>query len=407
MVMAVCFKALGYNVALAHCNFNLRGEESDGDEEFVKAFARENNIQFHTTRFDTANFAADAKLSIQMAARQLRYLWFDELLRENSYDYLLTAHHLDDQAETFLINFTRGTGLDGLTGIPQQNGKIVRPLLPFTRKEIEQYAQSENISWREDSSNASDKYLRNKLRHDVIPVLASLNKDFYGSLQQTISNLQQSQSLAQDAAVLVYRQVVSETDNQKHIDISQLLRLPNYKAYLYHWLNPLGFTAWDDIFYLTEAQSGKVILAPGYRLVKNRDVMILEQFKPADNEIYEIRHDEAAIEKPVKLKIKTVNSITKNVLKNEVFVDNQLIKFPLFVRKWQDGDYFYPFGMGGRKKKLSKYFKDEKRSLPEKEDTWVLCSGNDIVWVIGQRADERFKVTEQTTQILNIQLLSK
>ena len=174
MVLVHLFKQLNLDIYIAHCNFNLRGDESDDDEAFICNYASQNNIPVFVTNFNTKAFAEDNKVSIQIAARQLRYLWFNELLHEHNLDYLLTAHHLDDSIETFLINFTRGTGLEGLTGIPQQNDRVVRPLLPFTRTEIEAYAKENNIAWREDSSNASDKYLRNKLRHDVVPILKSL-----------------------------------------------------------------------------------------------------------------------------------------------------------------------------------------------------------------------------------------
>ncbi|WP_348676570.1 tRNA lysidine(34) synthetase TilS [Flavobacterium coralii] len=407
IVMATLFKTLGYEIALAHCNFRLRGSESDGDDSFVNTFAEKNNIPVHTTRFDTVSFASDNKVSIQMAARQLRYSWFNELLEKHGYDYLLTAHHLDDQIETFLINFTRGTGLEGLTGIPQQNGRVVRPLLPFSRIEIEQYAQELGLEWREDSSNTSDKYLRNKLRHDIVPVLKKLNKDFGKSFASTTEHLQQSLSLVQDAAVMVYKEVVTEKENQKHINLQQLLRLPNYKAYLYKWLHPFGFTAWHDIYSLVETQPGKYIFSEGFRLLKDRDVMILEPISSETDAIYTIEEGQEIVSEPVSLRLQQIGELPKDMLKNGIYVNKQLIKFPLFVRKWQEGDYFYPFGMNGRKKKVSKFFKDEKMSLPDKENTWLLCSANDVVWIIGQRADERFKVTEQTTQILNIQLLPK
>ena len=405
MVLVQLLQQLGYNIAIAHCNFNLRGEESDSDEQFIREYAQKNNIKLFVTNFDTNNFAIDAKLSIQIAARKLRYSWFRDLLKENSLDHLLTAHHLDDSVETFLINFTRGTGLEGLTGIPQINDTTVRPLLPFTRTEIEAYAQENNIQWREDSSNASNKYLRNKLRHDVVPVLKKLNPAFASSFIQTIQNLQQAQSLVDDAAILVYKQVVTEGHNQKHINILQLLRLPNYKAYLYQWLMPFGFTAWDDIYNLIDAQPGKMVLSRSYRLLKDRGVLIIEPLPQNDGTVYAIEEDQGIIENPVRLKLQQVEGMLDNSTKNVLFVNKHLIKFPLFVRKWQEGDYFYPLGMNGQKKKVSKYFKDEKLSLSEKESTWLLCSDNEIVWIIGMRADEHFKVTESTTQILKIEVL--
>jgi tRNA(Ile)-lysidine synthase len=398
---------LDYDIYIAHCNFNLRGEESDGDEQFIRNYAAENNIKLFVTRFDTTLFAADNKLSIQLAARKLRYAWFEELIAENQLDYLLTAHHLDDSLETFLINLTRGTGIEGLTGIPQLNQNIVRPLLIFSRDEIVAYAKENEIAWREDSSNSSTKYLRNKLRHEVAPVLKSLNPAFMDSFKETLNHLQQAQSLAEDAAVLVYQQVVAEKQGQKHINIQQLKRLPNYRAYLYQWLSPFGFTAWDDIYALTETQAGKFILSGNYRLLKDREVLILEELKEGETTVYYIESTDSKLVYPISIELLKTNEVFNNSTKNEVFVNNELIKFPLSIRKWKESDYFYPLGMKGQKKKVSKYFKDEKMSLSDKENTWLLCSGDDIVWIVGRRADERFKVTKETTQILKIELLQK
>lgn len=404
VVLLYLLKQLDYNITIAHCNFNLRADESDGDEKFIRDYAIKNNIKIFVTNFNTELFASDNKLSIQVAARKLRYVWFEQLLQEKHLDYLLTAHHLDDSIETFLINFTRGTGLEGLTGIPQQNDNIIRPLLPFTRNEIENFAKENNILWREDSSNASDKYFRNKLRHDIIPILKSLNPAFSDSFLQTILNLQQSQSLVNDASVLVYKKIVTETEGQKHINIDQLKRLPNYEAYLYQWLSPFGFTAWNDIYNLMDAQSGKQVLSSSYRLLKDREVLILEPLKQIDKQIYEIEEGITEVNEPLTIKLQTVDAISPDYTKNTIFVNNNLIKFPLFVRKWQEGDYFYPLGMNGQKKKVSKYFKDEKMSLSEKENAWLLCSENKVVWIVGKRADERFKADDTTNLILKIEV---
>lgn len=405
IVLADLMIKLDYDVTVAHCNFNLRGEESDGDEDFVRNFASEKGLELHVTRFDTKAFAADNKLSIQVAARELRYIWFDELLQENRLDYLLTAHHLDDSIETFLINLIRGTGIDGLTGIPQQNEAIVRPLLPFSRTQIEAYAESNKLHWREDSSNASDKYVRNKLRHTIVPELKALNPIFLESFYKTQQNIRQTASLANDAAIMIYQQVVSEHSGQKHISIEQLKRLPNYKAYLYQWLSPFGFSAWDDIYALMDSQSGKQIYSAGYRLLKDRLILILEPLKPADKEVYEIQEGVRLVKFPLELRLEVSEYLSPNSEKNAIIVNNNLIKFPLFVRKWQEGDYFYPTGMNGRKKKVSKYFKDEKMSLSDKENTWLLCNGNDIIWIIGRRADDRFTVKNASNNLLKIEVL--
>lgn len=405
MVLVHIFNALGYDIAIAHCNFGLRGEESDDDTEFVQGYATKNMILHFITRFDTARFASDNKLSVQVAARQLRYIWFDEVIQENEFDYLLTAHHLDDSLETFLINFSRGTGLRGLSGIPKQNGKIVRPLLPFTRTDIEQYAKEHNITWREDSSNASDKYLRNKIRHQVVPLLKEINPSFYNSFTTTIESLQQSVSLADDAAVMVYQQVVAEMPQSKTIDLNALLKLPNYKAYLYHWLSPLGFSAWCDIYNLVHSQPGKYVLSDSYRIIKDRDTLIVTELKDQALGQYIIEGDCKQISEPVNLVLSYVQTVDKAAGKNLLYADAKALKFPLFVRKWEEGDNFYPLGMNGRRKKLSKYFKDEKLPLHEKEDIWLLTSGNDIAWVIGHRADHRFRVTADTEEIIKIEWL--
>ena len=399
VLLHLCHK-LKLDIRVAHCNFQLRGDESDEDEKFVKSECERLEILLFVNHFDTKKFAEDHKLSIQVVARNLRYEWFNTLLINNDYDYILTAHHLDDSLETFLINFNRGSGLDGLTGIPEKNGNIVRPLLPFSRNEIEVFAKENNVKWREDSSNASDKYLRNKLRHDAIPVLKQLNPSLLDSFENTISNLQQSQSLVNDASQMVYKQVVSEEDTIK-IDISKLTEFQNYNAYLYQWLQPFGFTAWEDIYTLVEAQSGKQVFSQKYILLKDRNHLILFP-KQNENEpiLFSVAKDQKEVKFPLKLSFCNVDDISVAPT-NVIFVDEDKLQFPLEIRKWQEGDWFFPFGMNG-KKKLSKFFKDEKFSLLDKSNTWLLCSENQIVWVIGKRQDERFKVTETTTKILKI-----
>lgn len=391
-----------FEIAVAHCNFQLRAEESDGDEDFVKSFCTKNSVKGLFQKFDTKQFAEDEKLSIQLAARKLRYEWFYELLATENFDFVLTAHHLDDQVETFLINFSRGTGLEGLTGIPSQNDKIIRPLLIFSRDEIEIFAKENNISWREDSSNASDNYLRNKIRHQLVPLLKELNPSFLTSFQKTLENLKQSQSLVDDASRIVYRKVVTDVENQKIINLSELLQLSNYQAYLYQWLSPFGFTAWQDIFDLVHAQSGKQIFAEQFRLLKDRETLILEPLKPIPQEEYLIFEKDVELNFPLNLHFNVVSSISETN-SNAIFVDADTLKFPILLRKWQKGDYFYPFGMTGTKK-LSKFFKDEKLSLIDKENQWLLCSDNQIIWIIGKRMDNRFKITENTHTILKIEL---
>lgn len=402
IVMADLFST--NDISIAHCNFNLRGEESNDDEKFVKTYADKNKIPVFTTRFDTQRFASDGKLSVQVAARQLRYAWFGELLEKHGFDYVLTAHHADDNLETFLINMSRGTGLDGLTGIPFQNGKIIRPLLEFSRQEIEDYANENGIEWREDSSNSSDKYLRNQLRHGVVPILKNLNPNFLESFAETLSHLQQSQSLAEDASVLVYKQVIIEKEDKIIFKIPELKRLPNYRAYLYQWLNGFGFTAWEDIYNLTDAQSGKRVLSANFQLLKDREILILSSLEnTTEDTVFQIGKDTKTITTPINLAFCQVADIT-DANQNRIFVDEEKIRWPLTLRKWQEGDYFYPFGMDG-KKKVGKFFKDEKFSLIDKANTWLLCSGDDIVWIVSHRMDDRFKITNTTKNCLEISTL--
>lgn len=395
MVLVHLFQKLKLNFAIAHCNFQLRGTESDGDENFVVAYAKQNDITCFVTKFDTENYSKSHKLSNQVAARNLRYNWFNEILEQEKFDYIVTAHHADDVAETFLINLSRGTGLDGLTGIPSQNGNIVRPMLPFSRAEIEIYVSENQLQWREDSSNASDKYVRNKIRHHIIPVFKEINDSFLNSFQNTLEYLNQEHALSNDAVQMVYEKVVSEENEQLTIDISALLRYKNYKAYLYQWLYKYGFSAWEDVYNLVDSQTGKQIFSQNYILLKNRGFLMLTRIQNIENQQIKI-HSITEIPKfPLKLSLCNLSDIS-NQMKNVIFVDENKIQFPLTIRKWKEGDYFYPSGMQG-KKKVSKYFKDEKFSLFQKQDTWILESNNQIVWIIGYRADERFKV-ENTTQ---------
>lgn len=400
MVLLHLCKSSRFDIAVAHCNFQLRGEESNKDEKFVVEVCKELEVIFFVTKFYTVNYAETNKQSIQVAARELRYDYFHTILANNEYNYILTAHHLNDSLETFLINFTRGTGLDGLIGIPQQNEKVIRTLLPFSRIEIEKYALENNILWREDSSNQTDNYQRNNYRHNLIPILEKQNKNFLQSFHNTIDYLQQAQSMVEDASRLAYAEIVVE-DETIQINIEKLLTYPNYRAYLQHWLHKFGFTAWNDIYNLVTAQSGKQVLSDDYILLKDRNYLILYLKQKEDEFVtISIAKEELEVKFPIKLSLCNVDSIS-NANRNTIFADEAKLQFPLQIRKWQEGDVLFPFGMKGSKK-LSKFFKDEKFSLLEKANTWLLCSNNQIVWIIGKRQDERFKVTETTTKILKI-----
>lgn len=402
MVLVHLFQQLNYEIVVLHCNFQLRGLESFEDQQFIKEYSNTNAIPFVFTQFDTEAFADDFKVSIQVAARELRYSWFYEQLAIQKGDFILTAHHADDNLETFLINLSRGTGLEGLTGIPAQNEKVIRPLLSFSRQQIEEYASVNKLKWREDSSNASDKYLRNKIRHHLVPLLKELNPNFMSSFEKTQSFLSEAQELVDDAAIMVYQQVAREEGEDIYFDLVSLLQLPNYSSYLYQWLKEFGFTAWDDIYELVTSQSGKQVVAPYFRLIKDRDCLILSPLPSQENQKeFKIESVESKVKFPLNLVFSTVSKI--GVASNStIFVDQDKLVFPLTLRHWHEGDVFQPFGMEGKSKKVSKLFKDEKLSLIEKEQTWLLCSENQVVWVVGIRQDERFKIDSETINILKI-----
>ncbi|RED44930.1 tRNA lysidine(34) synthetase TilS [Seonamhaeicola aphaedonensis] len=395
---------LSLNMALAHCNFNLRGKESDGDEDFVIQLADSLDIEAFTESFDTQGYANQYKISVQMAARELRYFWFDELAQQLKFDYILTAHHADDNLETFLINFSRGTGLDGLTGIPPINNKFVRPLLPFSREQIVDYAKANELVWRVDSSNASTKYLRNKLRHEVIPILKEINPSLLQSYQSTINNLSDATDIVEDHLEQFFQEaVVSMEENKMVFKISEFKKQNNPRAYLFETFKDYGFTEWNDALNLLDAQSGKYILSNTHRLIKHRNNLLLSEIIPS--ELVEILVNDISeeIETPFGLIcFSSIDEISDNSA-TSIYVDRALLKFPLLIRQWKVGDLFYPFGMKGRKK-VSKYFKDEKLSLLDKESTLLLCSDNNIVWIINRRADNRYRVTKETKEILKIEL---
>ncbi|HZW63812.1 MAG TPA: tRNA lysidine(34) synthetase TilS [Flavobacteriaceae bacterium] len=395
---------LGLNISLAHCNFNLRGKESDADEDFVIEFADELELEVFIQNFDTQDYARSHSLSLQMAARQLRYSWFDELSNQLNFDSILTAHHADDNLETFLINLSRGTGLEGLTGIPEINGKVIRPLLPFSRQEIENYAKNQGLQWREDSSNVSEKYLRNKIRHQVIPTLKEINPKFLQNFLTTQKYLEKSKKLLDQTVNEVFTKVAKQVSaNEIHYSISELKKLQPIETYMFELFKAYQFTAWNDIVELLDAQTGKYITSKTHRLLKNRTHLILTSLKSSDDTEIPIRVNTQEVETPAGLlQIEKVEKIEKTST-NSIYVDKDLLKFPITVRLWQNGDYFYPFGMQG-KKKLSKFFKDEKYSIVDKENAYVLSSENSIVWVLNKRPDDRFKVTDKTKNILKITL---
>ena len=405
VVLVHLLNQLGFDIELAHCNFQLRGLESELDSKLVEDLGNQLNCKYHIKKFDTASYSEEHKTSIQIAARELRYAWFAELADSINADYIATAHHADDNLETFLINLSRGTGLDGLTGIPKQNGNIIRPLLSFSKEQIIAYAELNHINWREDQSNSETKYVRNKIRHNIIPTLKELNPNVLSSFSKTIDHLSESRAIVDEKVSEVLTEIQSKDGDVIKINIEKMLKLTNKKAYLYEVLKNYNFTEWSNISDLLEGQTGKTIYSKSHVLLKDRGFLLLKEREQLslDNHKFYIEKGIEEIEEPIKLAFKNTDK-KETVTKNYVLVNKNLVTFPIILRKWEEGDFFYPIGMTG-KKKVSKFFKDEKLSRFKKDQTWLLCNAdNEIIWIVGMRQDRRYSIDSSTTDVLQISI---
>lgn len=402
MVLTDLCTKCGMEFALAHCNFGLRGVDSEADEKLVVETANRLRKEFYISHFDTTGYANEHKVSVQMAARELRYAWFAEIMRKYGIKTLITAHHADDNLETFLINLSRGTGIDGLTGIPEKTDRIARPLLIFSREQIETYAKAKNVEWREDSSNADVKYLRNNIRHRILPLLRALHPNFSANFRNTQTYLSQTSTIADYHIGQLKAAIFEKKGTVTRIPIAALADLKPLRGYLYGVLHEYGFTEWGDVENLLTALSGKEVRSKTHRLLKDRDSLLLTKIKPFEKRTYQITKNQTQIEEPVKMSIAEVDAVTETG-PHILYAAKKALKYPLTLRKWEKGDYFCPFGMKGSKK-LSKFLKDEKIDMIAKESQWLLCSGEEIVWVIGKRADDRFKVSESTEEIVKFEL---
>lgn len=405
VVMAELFHRAGFTFAIAHCNFQLRGDESDRDELFVRSLAAKHGVPFFVEHYNTNSFARKNKLSIQVAARNLRYDWFEKLLSEEGYDYIATAHHLDDQVETFLINMARGTGIAGLHGILPKQGRVIRPMLFASRMDIEKFAKENNIGFVEDSSNASDKYTRNRIRHRIIPQFEKINPSFHQNILETIGKIRDVESVYNEIVSNEKKRLLFNKGGVTKVPIGQLKQLVPLQTWAFEILSEFGFTlaVVRDIIEALDGQAGKKFFSATHQLVKDRDLLIISPIqtekKQVQYEVYPVPADDL----PIRLIISEQDWPGPGMSTDPftALVDRDKISFPLTIRKWRRGDYFFPLGMKN-KKKLSDFFIDLKYSLHEKDNTWLLCSGKEIVWVIGARLDDRFKVTEQTRRIIQL-----
>lgn len=406
MVMLHLFRHLEVPFGVAHCNFQLRGEESDEDSLFVKTSVEMLGLPFFLARFETAAYAEENKLSIQMAARELRYTWFENIRKAHGYTYIATAHNADDSVETFFINLSRGCGLDGLTGIKPKSGNVIRPLLFASREHITSYARRKGVSYREDSSNVSDKYLRNYIRHNVLPVLDEAQSNFRKGIHTTIQNLISDHNLYNYLLEKLKADIVKNQDNNLYIHIEGLQQLPEITGFLWETLSPYSFNR-DTCFEISaqlDGQPGKVFLSPTHRLIKDRSHLIVTKLQKSEHQQFYLEPDNVPHGLPFELNMTTDDCNVELQISRDshiAMLDFNLIEWPLILRKWRAGDYFAPLGMENLKK-VSDFLIDQKLSLFDKENTWVLESGNRICWVVGRRIDHRFRIRETTRKILKV-----
>lgn len=405
VVMAELFNRSGHTYSIAHCNFGLREKESDEDENFVKELAAKAQAPFYTTRFETEKFCEENKLSIQMGARQLRYDWLEKIRVENKLDYIVTAHHADDAIETFFINLLRGTGISGLHGIQSKNNSIIRPMLHFYRKEIEEFARINNLTWREDSSNRTDKYERNKIRHHLLPVLEEINSKARQSVTATIENLKKTEAVLNNSINKATHKFIKTEKSRIVISSDFFKELTPPVEYLYEIIRHIGFNYGQclQIIENINGQPGKLFLSATHRLVIDREQLIIEPLGGENSHVvFEIEKETRQlsagdetytfemIERTPSFKI-PANSLV-------AALDFEKLTFPLKIRKWEEGDRFFPLGMKSAKK-ISDFLVDNKVSLPDKEQVYVLVSDTQISWLIGHRTDERFKITKGTKKV--------
>jgi tRNA(Ile)-lysidine synthase len=406
MVMLHLLHSAGVQVAVAHCNFGLRGDESNLDEVFVKAEAEKLGVQYRAERFHTSTYALQNGLSIQMAARELRYRWFHELSVREDYDVIAIAHNRDDRIETLLINLARGTSIHGLSGIKQRNGKIVRPMLFASRKEIEAYADTHGIGFREDSSNITDKYARNYIRHHVIPGLEQYFPGMRQTLDRDIEHFSAIALFYNEAIEHYKNKIVTTKDDLIYMNIRELTQSPSPPALLYEILKPYGFsnTVAAEILEEQSHPSGRQFFSDTHRIVYDRQALVLQKRDDQQPHKYMIDKSTSYLDVPIHLEIDKFErsaGYMPDTNPDIACLDGSKLQYPLLLRKWEHGDMFRPLGMKNMKK-LSDFFIDMKLSLIEKERRWVLVSGAQIAWIVGLRIDDRFKITNETTQVVKL-----
>lgn len=411
MVLVDLFRKNNYKFSIGHVNYNLRGEDSVADAAFVKRKAKEFGVPFHLLDIDLLSEAKSQGQSVQMAARDVRYKWLEDIRKENKYFAFATAHHANDEAETFFLNLTAGCGIRGLHGIPVKRNHIIRPMLPLTKNEILQYSIDHTIDYREDQSNSSNYYMRNFIRNRIVPLFQELNPQFIPVMQSNIRRIKEAEELYDYAVTRFLNDIVKYKDDLVEIDIEKLIHLSFKNTVLYEAIKEFGFTSGqtEDILKSTGG-SGKLFLSKTHRLIIDRDKIYLKSNAVLPEDLtFSISASDRSLDLPASyLRFSQEEKPEEIIKSNNVFyLDFDKLQFPLVVRRWKHGDVFYPLGMEGRKKKLKEYFIDNKFSLFEKEDIWILTSNNDVVLILGHRMDERFKITDDTRRCFRITTVPK
>jgi len=407
VLMAQLFKLADFRFSIAHCNFNLRADEAQRDEAFVKLLAEQLEVPFHVIHFDTKTFAEKNGISTQMAARQLRYQWFEELRIQHNYQYVAVAHHQNDAIETVLLNLVRGTGISGMHGILPKRGYLVRPLLFLSRQQINELVDENRLAYVEDSSNNSNKYARNKLRLDVVPHLQEINPKLEETFAKNIKRFAETEALLQQVVANTKQQIFKENNGIISIKIEDVLCLNPQKLLLFELLRSFLFTdeVVDEILASLAKQSGTSFYSATHRITINREQLIISTLEKNEEPLYYL-HGEGKLEIGYQKRINVCFSDNINFIahKDTAYIDADLLIFPLVVRYKDDGDKFKPLGMKVFKK-LSDFFIDEKVPLPQKSKVPILINGNgEIIWVAGMRQDERYKLGATTKKVAIFEL---
>ena len=399
MVLMDLLKKNHFRFAIAHCNFSLRKKDSDLDQNFIKSISKINNIEFFIKKFNTKNYAIKNKISIQMAARELRYDWFSSIKKEHNFDFILTGHHNDDSVETVLINLIRGTGFSGFHGIKLRHDTLVRPLLVFNKEDIISYAKKNHIDYKEDSSNTDNKYIRNKVRNEIIPLMQEINPNLINSIGATISRVNDVEKIYQQCIVEKKQKIVNKLNGEYKIDIKKLQQEVSAKQILYEIISDFGFSDIDSIFNSLSSKSGREFFNANFYMIKDRNELIISKHLSKDNVlIYKKTKD---INSPfnISFNVCSYDLFDLNArLEKEICIDYSKLEFPLSIRPWKNGDVFIPLGMKGFKK-VSDYFIDKKFSLIQKKKSRLLISNNKIVCIIGERLDDRFKLVQDSKKV--------